>query len=92
MNEYRVSWIIDLTADNPVDAAKQAQEIMRDPDSIATVFHVAEADQPIEEGVEIDLTQDRLTEMGKRLEQAEGTQRMERLTDKNGPDHKAEGN
>lgn len=40
MNEYDVTWAIQIDADSPVDAAEQALAIMRDPDSTATVFRV----------------------------------------------------
>lgn len=38
--DYRVYWTIDLDATDPVDAARQALAIQRDPDSSATVFTV----------------------------------------------------
>jgi hypothetical protein len=38
--EYRVIWTIDLNADSPEDAARQALAIHRDPESIATHFEV----------------------------------------------------
>jgi len=40
MPEYLVTWKIDIEASNPKEAAKQALEIMRDPESTATVFEV----------------------------------------------------
>jgi len=39
-NEYIVTWSMVIWADDPVDAAKQALGIQRDPQSIATVFRV----------------------------------------------------
>jgi hypothetical protein len=36
----RVSWAIDVTADNAKEAAEKALAIQRDPDSLATVFDV----------------------------------------------------
>ena len=39
-SEFRVSWEIDILADSPEEAAKQAHKIMLDSDSIATVFSV----------------------------------------------------
>lgn len=42
MAEYLVSWEIELDADSPLDAAKLALEIHRDPTSIATVFDVVD--------------------------------------------------
>ena len=43
MTEYIVTWTIQLTADTPVDAAKMALEIHRDPTSAATYFKVQES-------------------------------------------------
>lgn len=40
MNNYTVTWTIDLEANSPVDAARKALEIQRDPGSIATFFTV----------------------------------------------------
>ena len=40
MPEFRVKWEIDIDADTPEKAAKQALEHMRNPASIATVFDV----------------------------------------------------
>jgi spore germination protein YaaH len=40
--EYTVSWTIELDADTPEDAARQALEIHRDPDSWATHFVVVD--------------------------------------------------
>jgi hypothetical protein len=37
---YRVIWEIDIEADSPLAAAKEALAIQRDPQSIATVFLV----------------------------------------------------
>ena len=36
--EYLVEWEIELRADNPISAAKLALGILRDPDSMSTVF------------------------------------------------------
>jgi hypothetical protein len=38
--EYKVSWTIDLDAGSPEEAARQALEIHRDPESWATHFEV----------------------------------------------------
>jgi hypothetical protein len=38
--EYRVFWSIELAADSPREAAKEALRIQRDPDSLATFFTV----------------------------------------------------
>ena len=43
MPTYRVTWEIDIDAETPRAAAARAQEIMRDPESIATVFKVEDA-------------------------------------------------
>lgn len=43
MPTYRVTWEIDIDAETPRAAAERAQEMMRDPDSIATVFKVEDA-------------------------------------------------
>lgn len=40
MANYRVTWIIDVEADNESDAAAQCLGIMQDPESIATVFTI----------------------------------------------------
>ena len=40
MNEYSIVWEIQVSADNPEDAARRALAIQRDPDSTATVFEV----------------------------------------------------
>jgi hypothetical protein len=50
-------WDIDLDADSPEEAAKQALEIQRDPESTATYFTVQSAVQTEykEEPVGIDL-------------------------------------
>lgn len=39
-SEYTVEWSINLDAETPVDAARQALGIQRDPGGIATVFRV----------------------------------------------------
>ena len=44
MKSYRVTWNIDIEADTPEDAARQAREIQLDPTSMATVFDVASHD------------------------------------------------
>ena len=37
---YYITWDIDVEADSPYEAAREALRIHRDPDSIATVFNV----------------------------------------------------
>jgi hypothetical protein len=44
MPEYTVTWVIDLDAASPQEAAKKALEIQRDPDSIATIFEICPID------------------------------------------------
>ena len=44
MPGYRVTWVIDLEADTPQQAAEQALAIQRNPESIATVFDVTDED------------------------------------------------
>lgn len=43
MKSYFVAWYIDIDADSPEDAARQALAIQRDPKSVATVFDVKHA-------------------------------------------------
>ena len=45
MAQYYVEWRIEIEADSPEDAARQALAIQQDPDSIANVFHIADADE-----------------------------------------------
>ena len=40
MPEYTITWTIDIDGENPVDAAKKVVSIMRDNESIASVFDV----------------------------------------------------
>ena len=44
MPEYRLKWEIDLTADSPLEAAKEALNVQRDLSSIASVFTVTDKD------------------------------------------------
>lgn len=41
MAEYLVTWEMPIQASSPVDAARQALGIHRDPGSVATVFRVS---------------------------------------------------
>ena len=43
--EYRVVWEIDVSAKNPRDAAKQAQDLMRDKNAFPWVFTVTPFNQ-----------------------------------------------
>lgn len=40
MNDYKITWVIELYADSPRDAAQQARDIQLDWGSEATVFTV----------------------------------------------------
>lgn len=53
MRNFTVEWLIELDAEDAVDAARQALAIHRDPDSIATVFTVTDNAGGV--SVEIDL-------------------------------------
>lgn len=44
MNEYTVTWIVQLDAKTPRDAAVAAQDMIRDVESDATVFYVTDKD------------------------------------------------
>lgn len=44
MREYRVRWEIDVSAESPIDAAREARLIQEKPDSIAHVYEVAKAE------------------------------------------------
>lgn len=55
MKDYRIEWTIDLCAENEEDAARQALEIQRNPNSIATVFIVTGPD--LVQYKRIDLTE-----------------------------------
>lgn len=46
MKTYRVTWEIDIHADSPQEAARQAREIQLDPDNTADQFSVYEWDAP----------------------------------------------
>ena len=41
---YQVSWIIELAAESQEEATREALEIQRDPDSVATFFLVTNLD------------------------------------------------
>jgi len=42
--EYTVNWSIQLDATDPVDAARKALEVMRDPSSISDCYEVDTAE------------------------------------------------
>ncbi len=54
MAEYLVEWKIDIDADNPVDAAKQARHIHLDPESTALVFQVTDTKTSVKVDVDLD--------------------------------------
>lgn len=55
MPEYRVTWEIDVDAEDARSAAGKALEIQRDPDSTTTVFNVsALADFWVSERIDLD--------------------------------------
>lgn len=53
MPEYEVRWRIEIEAKTPLEAARKALAIQRDPDSLATVFDVYWT----EANVEVDAAQ-----------------------------------
>ncbi len=44
MKTFTVSWLIDVGADTPEEAARKALEIQRDPQSLAVHFSVEDRD------------------------------------------------
>ena len=42
MPEYKVTWTIDIVAENAVEAARKAKEIQLDPENLAVVFDVTD--------------------------------------------------
>ena len=44
MKKYIVKWEIDIDAKNPLEAAKMALKVQRDPGSTAVVFEVQDAE------------------------------------------------
>lgn len=56
---YKVIWEIDIDADTPLEAAKQAEEIQKSPESTATVFGVTDPETGI--SVEVDLDTNEVT-------------------------------
>ena len=51
MKEYRVSWTVDVNADSPKEAAKEALKMQRNPESDAVVFKVFERGRMKADGV-----------------------------------------
>ncbi len=62
---YLVTWEIDIEATSPEEAAKQALEIQRDPNSEAVAFTVKR--QSTDEKTDVDLL-DNLLEISRDLE------------------------
>ncbi len=56
--EYRVTWTIEITAETRQEAAEEALEIVRDPNSIATVFEVYDPDTGIPESIDLGYVTD----------------------------------
>lgn len=54
MPHYKVTWIIDITADTPREAAEYALEIQQDPCSTATYFTVKDVDAGTEVGIDLE--------------------------------------
>lgn len=46
MPNFKVTWEIEVDAETPLEAAQQALEIQRDPESIAWDFMVVDQDDP----------------------------------------------
>ncbi len=53
---YFITWEIDIEADTPMEAAKQAFAIHRNPDSIASIFDVI--DNATGQNFRIDVLED----------------------------------
>ena len=47
MKHYKIAWFIDVEATSPLAAAREALVIQRDPESVATIFTVQDADGSI---------------------------------------------
>lgn len=56
MTNFLVEWQIEVEAETPEAAARMAQEIMRDQNSLASVFNVYAGD-PLRGGRTIDLAE-----------------------------------
>lgn len=54
MPSYLVTWVIDIEADSPEKAAKEALVIQRRPNSIATVFEVLDKGTDVTTGVDLN--------------------------------------
>ena len=54
MTEYLVQWTIEIQADSPEDAARQALALQRDPSSLTACFQVAGDDDGEYETIDLD--------------------------------------
>lgn len=54
MPDFRVTWVIEIDANDPVDAARLALEIHRDRESEATFFEVVREDDPMQIVTHVD--------------------------------------
>lgn len=55
MKTYQVEWTVTIDADSEHEAAWQAFTMQRDPESIATVFHVRLHNKPSDDYTIVDL-------------------------------------
>lgn len=55
MTAYKVEWVIDIDADNPRDAAVQAQTMLRDDTEIDWIYQVTDYKTGIIEEVDLDV-------------------------------------
>ncbi len=55
MKTYQVEWTVTIDADSEHEAAEQALVMQRDPESIATVFHVRDFNRPSDDYTIVDL-------------------------------------
>jgi hypothetical protein len=55
MPEFHITWEIDVTAADPVEAARKAFSLVRKPDSSANCFDVIPHDDSTGESVRVDL-------------------------------------
>ncbi len=63
VKSYFITWEIEVTAKDPIDAARIAFEMQQDPDTLATCFKVTEQDG--EETITIDLLEEDAKSAGK---------------------------
>lgn len=59
IKSYRVIWEIDVDADSPTGAAKEALKIQRDKNSTASVFEVIEHESDEYETVDVFLVENK---------------------------------